>query len=168
MDKLVGIPVSPGIGIGRAFVHRVERPQVAKRRISRFKVEAETERFLNCLVLVAEEIRRTRRIVEVEHGAELAQIFEAQLAMLQDDQVKGQTVKTIRADRVVAEHAFSQTMERLKEMFGHIENEYLRARVGDITDIEHQVMARLAGGELRGFRSHREERALGHRVDEQR
>lgn len=153
MEKLVGIPVSSGIGIGRAFVHRIERPRIARRRISRFKVEAETERFLNCLVHVAEEIRRTRRIVELEHGAELAQIFEAQLAMLQDDQVKGRTVTTIRADRVSAEHAFSQAMERLKEMFGHIENEYLRARVGDITDIEHQVMARLAGGELRGLHS---------------
>lgn len=153
MDKLVGIPASPGIGIGRAFVHRIERPQISRRRIPRNKVEAETERFLNCLVLVGEEIRRTRRIVELEHGAELAQIFEAQLAMLQDDQVKGQTVKNIQTDLVTAEQAFLETMERLKEMFGHIENEYLRARVGDITDIEHQVMARLAGGELRGLES---------------
>jgi len=153
MEKLVGIPVSSGIGIGRAFVHRLERPQVSRRRIPRFKVEAETERFLNCLVMVGEEIRRTRRTVEFEHGTDLAQIFEAQLTMLQDDQVKGSTVRSISTDLVTAEHAFLQTMERLKEMFGHIENEYLRARVGDITDIEHQVMARLAGGELRGLES---------------
>ena len=42
MDKLVGIPASPGIGIGRAFAHRSERPQISRRRIPRNKVEAET------------------------------------------------------------------------------------------------------------------------------
>ena len=150
---LDGIAASSGIGIGSAFVHRVEMPVVTRRRLTHSRIEAEVDRFLNALHQVGEEIRRTRRLVEMEHGPDLAQIFDAQLAMLEDAQVKDQTVARVRQQLCPAETAFTATMERLKRAFEGIENEYLRARVGDVRDIEHQVLVRLAGGELRGLQS---------------
>lgn len=150
---LTGIGASSGIGIGSAFVHRVEKPVVARRRLMHARVEAEVERFLNALYQVGEEIRRTRRLVELEHGPDLAQIFDAQLAMLEDQQVKDKTVTRIRQELCPVETAFSATMAGYKRMFEEIENEYLRARVSDVRDIEHQVLVRLAGGELGGLQS---------------
>ena len=151
--QLPGIPACRGIGIGSAFVHRVETPPVSSRKISRARIDEEAERFLHALRAVGDEIRRTRHMVEMEHGADLAQIFDAQLAMLEDRQVRGETVDCIKREQCTAERAFITTMAQLKEMFADIENEYLRARVADVMDIEHQVLVRLAGGELRGLES---------------
>ena len=117
------------------------------------RVEREVDRFLNALYQVGEEIRRTRRLVELEHGPDLARIFDVQLAMLEDEQIRDQTVTRIRQELSPAESAFSSTMAVHKRTFEKIENEYLRARVGDVRDIEHQVLVRLAGGELGGLQS---------------
>ena len=49
----------------------------------------------------------------VEHGEELAMIFEAQLAMLDDVQVKDGTVECIRSRNWSVERAFAETMAQL-------------------------------------------------------
>ena len=79
-----GICVSPGIGIGRAFVYRQGTPALTRRRVAGHQGAAEVERFRNTLHQAGDEIRRIRRMVASEQGEELAQIFDAQLAMLQD------------------------------------------------------------------------------------
>ena len=85
MYKLLeGIAASPGVGIGRAFIYNKEMPHISERKIPASRVEAEVDRFRNTLRQAGDEIRRTRRMVEMEHGTELAQIFDAQLLMLED------------------------------------------------------------------------------------
>ncbi len=149
--RLRGIPASPGIAIGRAFIYRKEMPRISTRRIPASRVEAEVERFLNSLHQAGEEIRRIQHLVEVEQGSDMAQIFEAQRAMLEDVEVKKQTLNLIRERHLSAEQAFSKTLGKMKRMFEDIENEYLRARLSDVVDIEHQVLVRMAGGELKAL-----------------
>ena len=153
-QRIEGIPASPGIAIGKAFTHRVESPAVsAPRRVPAHRVEAEVGRFRAALEAVAEDVRRTRQRVEHEHGADLAMIFDAQLIMLQDVQVRDATIEAIRSRHRSAEDAFSATMGGLRREFEKIENEYLRARVGDLKDIEQQVLVHLAGGGLSGLQT---------------
>ncbi|SVC14605.1 uncharacterized protein METZ01_LOCUS267459, partial [marine metagenome] len=104
---------------------------------------------------VCGDVRRTRQRVEYEQGADLAMIFDAQLAMLGDVQVKDGTVASIRSGNWSAERAFAETMTQLRQGFEQIENEYLRARVGDLIDIEQQVLVQLAGGGLSGLQNTR-------------
>jgi phosphotransferase system enzyme I (PtsI) len=146
--KLEGISACPGVAIGRALVYRKELPLVSRRRVAPEQVETEIERFLKGLHLAAEGIRRTRRLVAADQGEELAQIFDVQLAMLDDVAVKDATLSLIREELYTAERAFAQTLEKLKEGFALIENEYMRQRLSDVIDVEHQVLNRLAGGDL--------------------
>jgi len=152
-QELTGIGASPGIAIGKAYIHRVEPIVMGPKRIAQSRVPQEVDRFLNALRQVGDEIRRTRRMVEMEHGSDLALIFDAQLAMLEDAQIKDVTVERIEGEQLAAERAFESTMVEIKESFERIENEYLRARITDVRDIEHQVLAWLAEGELQGLRS---------------
>lgn len=149
--RLEGIAAAPGIAIGKAYLHHAQRPQASRRRISGSRAEDEVKRFYAALEAVSDDMRRTRQRVEHEHGADLAMIFEAQLAMLDDVQMRQGTVDKIRDEPCTAEHGFSQTMAALRTAFEQIDNEYLRARVGDLKDIEHQVLMQLAGGGLSGL-----------------
>jgi phosphotransferase system enzyme I (PtsI) len=153
--RIEGIAAAPGIAIGRAFSHRAERPETSRRRVSAGRVDEEVERFHAALSAVSEDMKRTRQRVEHEHGADLAMIFEAQLAMLDDVQMKQGTVDRIRDKQQSSESAFSETMGELRAAFEQIDNEYLQARVGDLKDIEHQVLVALAGGGLSGLQSAR-------------
>ena len=153
--KISGIAAAPGIAIGKAFAHRAERPAVSLRRVPDHRIETEIERFHEALSEVCEDVRRTRQRVEYEQGADLAMIFDAQLAMLDDVQIKEGTVEIIRSRNWSAERAFAETMAQLRQGFEQIENEYLRARVGDLKDIEQQVLVQLAGGGLSGLQNTR-------------
>ena len=148
-----GICVSPGIGIGRAFAYDKQAPVITRRRVAQHLVGEEIERFRNILHQAGDEIRRIRRWVTSEQGEELAQIFDAQLAMLEDPSILAQTEALIREKYYSAEWAYAAELEKVKEAFGNIENEYLRARVSDIADIENQVLMRLAGGEVKALDS---------------
>jgi phosphoenolpyruvate-protein phosphotransferase (PTS system enzyme I) len=158
--RLEGTAAAPGIAIGKALAHHAERPTASQRRIPEYRIEAEIRRFHEALSSVSEEVRRTRQRVEHEHGADLAMIFEAQLAMLDDMLMKDGTVERIRSNRWVAERAFTETMAHLRKGFEQIDNEYLRARVGDLRDIEHQVLVQLAGGSLSGLQNVRSNTVL--------
>ncbi|MCE2451129.1 MAG: phosphoenolpyruvate--protein phosphotransferase [Candidatus Latescibacteria bacterium] len=148
-----GICVSPGIGIGRAFAYDKQAPVITRQRVAQYLVGEEIERFRNILHQAGDEIRRIRRWVASEQGEELAQIFDAQLAMLEDASILARTEALIREKHYSAERAYAEELERVKEAFGSIENEYLRARVSDIADIENQVLMRLAGGEVKALDS---------------
>ena len=69
--SLGGICVSPGIGIGRAFVYRKGAPAITRRRVAYHLVEDEVERFLNTLhqlfsgVLISEPARRAIETTDV-------------------------------------------------------------------------------------------------------
>ena len=109
--------------------------------------------FATYSIRLATEIRRIRRWVASEQGEELAQIFDAQLTMLEDASILAQTEALVRQKHYSAERAYAEQLEQVKEAFGNIENEYLRARVSDIADIENQVLMRLAGGEVKALDS---------------
>ncbi len=148
-----GICVSPGIGIGRAFAYDKQAPVITRQRVAQHLVGEEIERFRNILHQAGDEIRRIRRWVASEQGEELAQIFDAQLAMLEDPSIIKRTETLILEKHYSAERAYAEELEKVKEAFGSIENEYLRARVSDIADIENQVLMRLAGGEVKALDS---------------
>lgn len=151
--ELTGVSAAPGIAIGRAFLHSKEIPPIRRRRVTAEQVESEAERFLNTLHQAGEEIRRTRRLVAAEHGEDLAQIFDAQLAMVEDVEMKEATLRCIRDEHCSAERAFKETLERMKQGFASIEDDYLRQRLSDLMDIEHQVLLRLAGDDIQALHS---------------
>ena len=154
-QRIEGIPASPGIAIGKAFTPTGWRvppsplpgvsPPIASR--PRWAASAPPWRRWPRTSGVP------RQRVEHEHGADLAMIFDAQLIMLQDVQVRDATIEAIRSLQRSAEDAFSATMGGLRREFEKIENEYLRARVGDLKDIEQQVLVHLAGGGLSGLQT---------------
>ncbi len=152
-ERIEGMPAAPGVGLGRALVYRKKINIVRRKKISKAQVENEVERFQNILHLAGEEIRRVRRVVSLEQGEELARIFDAQLAMLEDVQIIDQTEKWIREKYYSAEYAFSETLQQTKKMFREIENDYLRSRISDVLDIENQVLLRLGGSEAEGLQS---------------
>ncbi len=152
-ERIVGMPAAPGVGLGRALVYRKKINIVRRKRVSKAQVENEVERFQNILHVAGEEIRRVRRVVSLEQGEELARIFDAQLAMLEDVEIIAQTKKWIREKYYSAEYAFSVTIQQTKKMFRKIENDYLRSRISDVLDIENQVLLHLGGSEAEGLQS---------------
>ena len=145
MQKLQGIPVSPGVAIGEALVMDSEGFRIPRRFVERDAVEAELERFEKAVQASKEEILRNREQVREKLGDEYAAIFDAHLQMLLDRRLHDEVVEMIRDRHYSPEYAVSRVLRRYAKVFESLENSHLAERANDIVDIERRLLRNLLG-----------------------
>jgi len=143
MDRrLVGIPASPGIVVGRVHVLIWEVPDVPQRIIDDDAIAAEIARFHAALEQARARLRTVRARAARHAGEEEARIFDAQLFILEDIELIGRVEGLIRQN-LAAESAFEITMLEWRHHFARHASPMMRERVGDITDVEIRVLSLL-------------------------
>ena len=138
-----GVAVSPGVGVGPALVVRWEVPSVPERNIARGEVDAEIERLRDALEWSRERVRRVRERALERVGPDEARIFDAQLMMLQDEDLVAGVERLIRDNHFTAERAFAVKILEWRGLWMSRANTTLTERVADLTDVEIRVLGRL-------------------------
>ena len=143
MLKLRGLPASPGIAIGKAFVCGVHE----ELDIADFSgdVDVEISRFKRALEETKRQVAKLRDKVEREIGWDEAKIFEAHLMILEDPMFTDNVVKYIKDSRLSAEKAVEKASKEIMEMFEAMESEYFRSRADDIKDLRNRIINNLRG-----------------------
>ncbi len=141
---LIGLGVSPGVGIGRiCLLNRLA--MVAEWTIEADEVEAEVARFHQALAEAATQLREIKEKVSSQpHLREHIYILDTHLLILEDELLAGQTESLIR-ERQNAESALYQTLKQLRLMFESIEDDYLRERSSDLDAVGQRIQRILAG-----------------------
>ena len=152
MQRLSGIGVSPGIGVGRAVVLN-RRAQVLRFSISSSRIDAELARLDDARRRSAEQLDRIQVRLP---GRDLSALFEAQRLMLDDPMLVARAAELIESDHVNAEWALQQVFDHLGGIFDAVEDAYLRERKGDLADVVGRLRMNLTPGGA-GFRD-----VLGH------
>lgn len=148
MRKLIGIPVSPGVAIGKAFVLRSEDFQsMAKLRIEESQIPREIARFEDALIRTRADVLGIRKKLAIEIGREHSDIFTAHLLVLEDRTLIEDVISSIKDKRVNAEYAFSSVIQKYFRAFSQVDDEYLKERVADIRDIARRLLENLIGKE---------------------
>jgi len=147
MDRLTGIPVSPGVTIGKALVvHSRESLVSYPKPIPEADVSKEIARFEDALTQTRAEILGIRKKILVQIGRESSDIFNAHLMILEDRTLIEDVIAIIKTKKVSSEYAFSQVLEKYFTAFADINDEYLKERVSDIRDIGRRLLSKLRGG----------------------
>ena len=145
MKTIFGIPVSPGIAIGKAFVQATEGFRIPEQTIPAGAFESEIRRFQTAVHLAKEEIIVNRESTRVALGPAFADIFEAQLQILMEPALQGEMESLIRERFFTAEHAVTVVIRKNMEIFRQIENSYIAEKVNDLRDIEKRLLRLLLG-----------------------
>ncbi len=146
METLKGIPVSPGVAIGRASVFISEDYfNVPSRAIIAEQVPREIARFEDALTQTRAEILGIRKKISSQIGRENSDIFNAHLMILEDRTLIEDVFSLIKERLVNSEYAFTVVMQRYFTAFAQIDDEYLRERVADIKDIGRRLLKNLFG-----------------------
>ena len=140
-----GVPASPGIVAGKAFVLKPEILTIPKYKIPQKEVVAEIKRYMDALALTRKELRGIQKKVETELGESYPDIFSAHLLILDDPSLKEKTVKIIEEENANAEHAVAQVLEKIGMTFSKIEDKYLRERAQDFKDVGRRILKNLLG-----------------------
>jgi len=142
-----GIAVSPGVAVGPALVVRWEAPVVPDVPIGPGQVAAESARLTEAMAYARERIARSRAKAAERAGEEEARIFDAQLMILEDHDLRTGVDRLIRENHFSAERAFQLKMLEWRGLWTTTGSAMLRERLADLTDVEILVLTHLMGVE---------------------
>jgi phosphotransferase system enzyme I (PtsI) len=136
---LKGIPASPGIVVGPVHLLRWEVPEVPDSTIEPGEVEAEIERLHIAFARAIERLRTIRNRAVKTAGEAEAEIFEAQVMIVEDPDMRERVEAVIR-QHFTAERAFDVVMLEQREHFSRSPHAMLRERVSDLIDVHIRVL----------------------------
>ncbi len=142
---LQGLPASPGICIGKAYlVHQGGVTVVKKYFIHESKLEAEKNRFKAAVKQSSDELRQIIQNTP-EEFREQADILRTHVMLLNDKMLYNKSIDTIESDRVNAEWALRKVVSGLKPVFMNMTDDYFRERWHDIANVSDRIMRNLSG-----------------------
>ena len=146
MKTFQGIPVSPGVAIGKAFVLRSEDFfEIPRTEIRLDDIPKEIVRFEESLTKTRADLFGIRKKIAQDLGHEQSDIFSAHLLILEDRTLIEDVLSKIKNECVSSEYAFSVVIQRYFKAFAQINDEYLKERVSDIKDVGRRILQNLRG-----------------------
>lgn len=139
---LHGVSASPGIVVGPAHLLRWEVPEVRSRVIEDGEIESEIARLRAAIDAAVERLRGVKARAEENAGAAESMIFEVQIAILGDVELRTRVEALVRQN-LSAEKAFDLVMLEWREHFGRSTNPMMRERVGDLVDVHIRLLSLL-------------------------
>ncbi len=143
MIAIKGTGVSGGIAEGPIFCYKRSTGSSNERQAQGAEVElsrynAATEQAAAQLDALAEKTRK-------EIGDEAAILFETHRMMLEDLDYTDRIAELINDSNVTAETAVETAGKEFSEMFAAMDDDYMKARSVDVTDISNRVISILSG-----------------------
>ena len=148
---LRGVPASPGISMGKAFLLDSEEITIPRRHIGAEQIPQEIARFEEALIKTRQEILEIQNRIAKELGVEHAEIFNAHLLVLEDRALIEEVITRLKADQLTVECIFFDVLKRYVRAFSKVEDEYLRERTSDIEDVGKRVLRQLLGQRRRSL-----------------
>ncbi|MFH1488008.1 MAG: phosphoenolpyruvate--protein phosphotransferase [Pseudomonadota bacterium] len=146
-NKLQGIPVSPGIIIGKArLVDRSRVKILYQYLVGDKQVNGEAERFREALNAVKTQINALKEGMP-EQIRKHAFILDAHLMILNDSMFADSTLKRILEEKINAEWALRKSIQSIRQLFEQIDDEYISERFQDVENVADRVLRNLAGKE---------------------
>src|SRR3989338_4096493 len=142
---LKGIPASPGIIIGKAYLVDSEDITVSRRKITDDDLPEEINRLQEALLRTRAEILKIKEKISKEMGAEHGEIFSAHLLVLEDTMLIEEVIAKMKKERVGVEYVFLDVLRKYIKTFSQMDDEYLKERISDINDVGKRILRNLLG-----------------------
>jgi phosphotransferase system enzyme I (PtsI) len=143
---LKGIGVSPGIATGKAYIFNRSDPQISFYKLSDANlVSKEIKRFRKALKESEKELLEVKNKLANLEVMEPLYIMDVHIMILRDKKFINHTIKQIKEMSVNAEWAVGMTIDKYKEIFALVEDDYLRGRFSDVQYVGQRIIRNLAG-----------------------
>jgi phosphoenolpyruvate-protein phosphotransferase len=144
--KLSGRSISPGLGMGRAWVVgdvlKFSGPPAA---IGQNGIEGELLRLTRSFEETLAELDQYAKRIELEFNSTLAGVFRAHGEMLRELFASGEFERELKASLLTAEAVVGRVLQRWYQKFESLENPSFRQRADDVLDLGRNIIRRLRG-----------------------
>lgn len=145
MLALQGIEVSEGIAIAKAYC--LVEPDLSFERYTVADTVSELKRLQKAVAQAKKELQEILEIAKSKFGEERAAIFSAHLLLLEDPEIFAAIESKINSG-MNAEYALHEVSTTYIELFEEMDNDYMRERAADVSDISKRLLAHLLEVEI--------------------
>jgi len=147
MKTFTGIPVSTGVAYAKAFVYTVDETfEVPWHSLSEAEIAAELKRLKNAISEAAAEAKSLHEKAKREMSREQADIFQAQLLMMEDEDFHAQLIDRLKESLCNAEYVVREVSHELSQKLLQSPDANLRERAVDIDDVSRRIIGCLISG----------------------
>ena len=146
MKRLQGIPVSPGVVIGKAMVLEKSLHRVPFLIIGDEDIPAELKKLNTAIDGAIAQVRQDRNQVAATLGEEPAKIFEFHLGLLNDPALVTPIRERIEHEGVNAAFAVVEAFGDLADKFRSMDSVVFKEKANDVFDLERRLLTQLTGG----------------------
>ena len=139
---LRGIAASPGISVKRVLIIETEEPSISEQGVT--DVEKEIMKLSKALKQTKEQLSMVQKKVFEMSDIHSAKIFDAQLLLLEDEDMIGKTVKIIRRTRKNAEYAVKKVIGEMSPSMR--KNPFFKDRLRDIENVVSKIVRNMGDG----------------------
>jgi phosphotransferase system enzyme I (PtsI) len=139
-----GVSVVPGIAMGTVRLKFRQTQVLSDRTITHKEVEREHERLIEAVRLSKTQLLEARAKVQKEIGELEAMIFDAHLAILEDQNFLKKIRAQVERDHKPVEVIVAQIVEGYYRAMSMVPDEHLRERSADIRDVGRRLLDNLA------------------------
>jgi phosphoenolpyruvate-protein phosphotransferase (PTS system enzyme I) len=142
-----GIGVSPGVVIGKAYLFdRLDAQAPFYKLSDPGLINEEVQRFRKALQESEKQLLDLKsKLSDLGGGMDPLYIIDVHIMILKDRKFVDQTIQNIREMGVNAEWAVRMTVDKYRNIFDRMEDDYLRGRISDIQYAGQRILANLAG-----------------------
>jgi len=141
---LGGTPIAPGVVLGKAHLLRqISLEALEKNVFPVSDVAAEIQRLDRAFTQTHAQLEQLRNEVRASSSPDLANILEAQMALLKDADFLEKIRETVRAKAVNTEYLIAHEIRRVEKVFLNLKDEVMRSRFLDVQDVHHRLLRNL-------------------------
>ncbi|MDP8184709.1 phosphoenolpyruvate-protein phosphotransferase PtsI [Phocoenobacter skyensis] len=140
-----GITASPGVVFGKALVLKEEPIVLNTHKILPTQVEAEKAKFFEGREKAAAQLTAIKEKARRTLGEEKEAIFEGHLMILEDEELEEEILAYMEENLVTADVATSKVINMQVSMLADLDDEYLKERAGDMSDIGNRLLRNILG-----------------------
>jgi phosphotransferase system enzyme I (PtsI) len=141
--RLVGTPLSPGIGAGRAYRIEQHAPDFHRLHLSPAEAPRELERLQEALAKSRDQLVRIKERFEQQLGKEHSYIIDAHRLILEDQEVLDQIRSKIRDHLYGPERAVWEATEEWLAVYRTLTDPFFRDRGSDLEEVARRIVANL-------------------------
>ena len=144
--ELNGIVISPGIIIGEVCHYQSGSiEQTAVYKVTSDQVKNELKRLEDAIKLGKEELIQLSKNIEKILGSSEAKIFETHILLLEDKQLLSKIQNKVKEENVNIEYAVKTVFEEFEDVFAKMDDEYLKDRGTDFSELKRRILSHLTG-----------------------
>lgn len=143
---LKGIGVSPGIAIGKVYVLDRSDAKIFRYKLTKSSlVTGEIKRFRKALKESERQLSEIKKKFGDYEEIESLYIIDVHIMIIRDKMLVNNTIRNIEDKCINAEWALRMTIDKYREIFNKVEDDYLRERISDVEYVGQRILGNLVG-----------------------